>query len=475
MTVAELNEVYKDILKDLEKAIVRNNTADVISVLSDPNKGLEKEYKDSEGQDFDQVEFVLSQALEKATEALKNAKPAKKAQLANIQSKINEKAGLFANRRTVIKEAVKDPDFIKDAKQRKKRNKMEKQGKKEEIKKINTTYSAIEVRYAKDIKQNNTIIEKYKKIKEKEEILDNLDISIPGNSDVQSQILQEIKSIVSELESMGEILEGKILGTDVKYKLGNNNTALIDLLISAKEIANNGIVDNFKNDTTLEQTHINRFFAQTKAATDKFAETFLSDYENMDMSIEQLNTEIVNLEADNKEIDTTIQQLQNEALVQGIAYEDDGTTLRTESDIIASVLADEDRKKDVESQYTKFEQKMDYYRRKMIQERIAGGMSEEEASNLRKRDKFKVWWQAVWTKKADLQKKYALDMGIGMADTAKTARTARNEAFKQYVQADLSKIDINKKVKDVDKTKAINAAYKKAITENKPGREPGDD
>ena len=66
-------------------------------------------------------------------------------------------------------------------------------------------------------------------------------------------------------------------------------------------------------------------------------------------------------------------------------------------------------------------------------------------------------------------------MGIGMADTAKTARTARNEAFKQYVQADLSKIDINKKVKDVDKTKAINAAYKKAITENKPGREPGDD
>ena len=386
MTVAELNEIYKDLLKDLEKGITKAKSTDVTTSLTD----LEKEYGDSEGQDFDQVEFVLNQALEKATEALKNAKPAKATLLADIQSKINQKAVLFANRRTVIKEAVKDPDFIKNAEHRKNRNIMEKQGKIVERHKMNTTCSAIETRYVKDIKQNNTIIEKYNKIKEKENILDKLDMSIPGNSDVQSQILQEIKSIVSELESMGEILEGKIGGTDVKYKLGNNNTALIDHLISAKEIANNGIVDNFKNDTTLEQTHINRFFAQTKAATGKFAETFLSDYENMDMSIEQLNTEIENLDADSKEIDTTIQQLQNEALVQGIAYEDDGTTLRTESDIIASVLADEDRKKDVESQYTKFEQKKDYYRRKMIQERIAGGMSEEEASNLRKRDKFKV-------------------------------------------------------------------------------------
>ena len=488
MSVKKMNEKLEKLLKDLDKAINDRDLAKVEKAMKeaqDFNKKSEgeiyeipirtssseqksDEQKSGEQQEtgvlreriYEYLNKQLEQRIQKIAEELHPSQELddqEKNELADIRKKLIDQKTSFEKMEKVIEtlsrnESTNQEDLKQYKEQQKEENLIRINLQKEKAEKFTEKMMYIETTYLNPIEKHKEIREIIEQIFDKKSFIEK--IQGTGVDEIVNDTMLEIDDLLSKLSSKG-----------IDVSKCNTQALSFNALSTVKKDAINSIGDlisAIQKDSNLSSEWRNQFKGIQGDINLK------STYKKFVRERQELVTEIAKLQAENKQIDKTIQILEREENYKNVAYNEDGT-LKTDSEIARAVLSSQEgkeyveqsidiRKFDSKSLFKKFGAKRNYYKRALNYEK--GFLNS-----------IKIFFKSFFGNTQDIKmlarESMATYLGKQYADNARDGMKRRQDKFKEAIKnAAAKEVSINSKAKQADIRDDIRKeAYKSALEE----------
>lgn len=465
MSVEQMNKKLEKVLKDLDKAIEDRDIAKVEKAIQD----AEELNKKSEGKSNEALIIDLEARIRQITEDIMSDETldvAKRKELVEIRRKMRDGKNPFEKLEKVVgklSQQTTNQEDLKDYKeQQKEDNTIKIDTIKENYQQLEKSMTDIEMRYLEPIENNNEIIVSMQNIlKEYNFIKDDLDSS--SDADLIASTKLKIKSMLSKLEEKGvDISSVDGFESDIS-KLESFKNEVTNL-----QNTNKDMIDNLKKDARIPD----ELKQQYDFANIKKVKELQNKFKEIAKEKQRYLSKIRTLQAENRQIDETIQTLKMEQYTRDRIYNEDGTK-KTRFEIADMILESgyrDEIKKDVDDKFSEHKQNMKGWF-KNIRARMHYYQEYNDEGG------FKAFWHAVTHKNkhaktlavaAQAEKK-----GMDISDLAayrmeerrkNFAMTMKREARKQMAQnPTLSENDIRVQVTE--------EAYKSALGEEGEGHD----
>lgn len=427
MTMEQMNQKLEKILKELDNAIEDIDLTKVDAAITK----AQKFNKTTEGKINEGILIKLNDRIKKIAEDIKigdGLDVYDKIQLATIKGKIISGKDPFQKTKDVVDNLSKKGINQDDLKQYKETQKNDNIVQIEAMKVTNQELAVgiadIEMRYMEKIENNDVAIKIIKDIKKQKDLLVSLDPST--DAETISATKTNIKSKISELASRG---------VDVtSIQRFEANPSVIDVFETTKigelESNSNNVALTIATDTSIAP----KIIAQYELDSVSNAKELKDKYKEMVGTRQKTASKITTLEAENRQIEDTIKELDKEERLKTYAYNDDGS-LKSESDIARAVLGNNTTKQKIEERisekfdsrnpFKRFGARMDYYK----ETNSVGG--------------FKAFWMAfasrTKTVKRIATKSEAARVGKGISDQAVMNMGKRQNDFKETIKREAAK------------------------------------
>lgn len=490
MSVEQMNKKLKKVLEDLDKAIEDRDVAKVEKAIQDAgdlNKKSEgKIYEipiksDSEQQETGKLqervyEYINKQLEHRIQEIAEELHPSQgldddeRLELAQIRKKIFEKKQSFDKIEKAIETLSKDENISQEdlkqyKEQQKEDNLMQIDVMKENIQQMTKSMIDIEMRYVKPIEEYIASKDIIEKIFKKRNTIKNMQKT--GIDETVNATMSEIEDLLSKLSSKG---------IDVsKCQDFQTNLSKLNDLTNQKTALNASIsqmISDIKTDPKIPDEWKQKF-KDIKGDVD-----LKNKYKEIVRERQKVTSEIVKLQAENRQIDKTIQMLEREKDTESIAYKEDGT-LKSDSQIARIILSNENekervneiieaRKFDSKNPFTRFVAKMNYYKDAQVKETGSKGL---KAFFKNVKNNANVFFRALTSDAKDIKmiaaQSVAAYIGKDYANKARVSMQTRQDNFKEAIKnAAAKEISQNPNIKqDRIRDNIREEAYKSALEE----------
>lgn len=317
MSVEEINKKLEKVWKDLDKAIEKQDMDKVKSAIESAQKLNEK----TEGESNQKIITELEEKIEQIAKDIhpdSELEPDERIELIKIKGEIKKAITPFKNIEEIVeklsKESMNQEDLKEYKEQQKEENTVKIDALKENSEQLTKSMINIEMKYLEPIKNNQESIKILNRIFKEIDVIKTA--YQHGDTETIAAENSKISSWLSELESKG---------VDISQTAGFEGN--FHKLYTLNHIANTLKSDNEKIAQALtKDTMISpELIQQYQLDQIKDDKELMKKYGEMKKMGQKYMSKIRILQAENKQIDETIQMLDEEKELRNIAYNENGS------------------------------------------------------------------------------------------------------------------------------------------------------